>query len=62
MKFYKKMDSTERDILILKAVQGSVALEGMSKAAEECRIEISRLQAKQKKRVRGALKSKDQKD
>lgn len=47
MKFYEKMDPIEREIMILEAVQGSVSIEGMKKAAEECRQKILALREKQ---------------
>ncbi len=40
MEFYEKMNPIDREIMILEAVQGSVALEGMQKAAQECHEEI----------------------
>ena len=49
MEFFEKMDPIEREIMILEAVQGSVAVEGMQKAAQECQAEILRLREKQRK-------------
>ncbi len=46
MEFYEKMDPIDREIMILEAVRGSVALEGMEKAAQECYEEILRLRKK----------------
>ena len=40
MEFVEDMDPIEREIMILEAVQGSVAVEGMKKAAQECQAEI----------------------
>ncbi len=39
MELFEKMDPTEREIMILEAVQGSVAIEGMEKAVEEAKLE-----------------------
>jgi hypothetical protein len=47
MEFFEEMDPIEREIMILEAVQGSVAVEGMEKAAQECQTEILRLREKQ---------------
>ena len=49
MEFFEEMDPIEREIMILEAVQGSVAVEGMEKAAQECRTEILKLREKQDK-------------
>ncbi len=43
MEFYEKMSLIDREIMILEAVQGSVAIEGMQKAAQECHEKILRL-------------------
>ncbi|MFC1824953.1 hypothetical protein ACFL9T_19765 [Thermodesulfobacteriota bacterium] len=47
MELFEKMDPIEREIMILEAVQGSVAIEGMEKAAEECHQKIIALRKKQ---------------
>ena len=49
MKLFEKMDPIEREIMILEAVQGSVAIEGMKKAVEECHQKILALRKKQNK-------------
>jgi len=49
MEFFEEMDPIEREIMILEAVQGSVAVEGMEKAAQECQTEILKLREKQDK-------------
>jgi len=49
MEFFEEMDPIEREIMILEAVQGSVAVEGMEKAAQECQAEILKLREKQGK-------------
>ncbi len=61
MELYEKMDPIEREIMILQAVQGSVAIEGMEKAAGECHQKILALRKKQSKNgVIPALQSKAQ--
>ena len=47
MEFFEEMDVIEREIMILEAVQASVAIEGMEKAAEECQAKILKLREKQ---------------
>ena len=49
MEFFEEMDVIEREIMILEAVQASVAIEGMEKAAKECQAEILNLREKQLK-------------
>jgi len=49
MEFFEEMDTIEREIMILEAVQGSVAVEGMEKAAQECQTEILKLRKKRDK-------------
>ena len=49
MEFFEEMDPIEREIMILEAVQGSVSVEGMEKAAQECQAEILKLREKQDK-------------
>ena len=49
MELYDKMDPIEREIMILEAVQGSISIEGMEKAAEECRQKILVLRKEQQK-------------
>ncbi|MBI9047717.1 MAG: hypothetical protein JEZ06_24750 [Anaerolineaceae bacterium] len=61
MKFFENMDPLEREIMILEAVQGSVSIEGMKRAAKECQREISKLRAEQKKRIKAVLKPKARK-
>ncbi len=46
MKFYKQKNPVERKIMLLKAVCGSTVIEGMEKAAHECREELFKLQEK----------------
>ncbi|ACL05764.1 hypothetical protein [Desulfatibacillum aliphaticivorans] len=58
MKFFENMDPIEREIMILKAVLGSVSLEGMKRAAEECESEIAKLEAK--RHFKSTLKPKGQ--
>ena len=61
MELFEKMDPIEREIMILEAVQGSVAIEGMEKAVEECHQKILALRKKQSKSsVIPALQSKAQ--
>ncbi|NQU03640.1 MAG: hypothetical protein HQ589_05785 [Syntrophaceae bacterium] len=50
MELYEKMDPIEREIMILEAVQGSISIEGMEKAAEECRQKILALRKEQRKK------------
>jgi len=52
MKLFENMDPLERDIAILKAVEFSVSLEGMDKAAQECQIKIERLHKLQKRKLK----------
>ncbi|MBF0508550.1 MAG: hypothetical protein HQK57_06435 [Deltaproteobacteria bacterium] len=56
MKFFEQKDEVERRIMILKAVRGSVLMEGMEKAAEGCEKEIRRLQEKQRDDLATTLK------
>lgn len=62
MKFYKKKNPIERKIMLLKAVCGSTVIEGMEKAAHECREELFKLQAKHQQKAPAISKSADQKD
>jgi hypothetical protein len=63
MKFYKQKKPIERKIMLLKAVCGSTVIEGMEKAAHECREELFKLQAKHQQQKAPAIsKSADQKD
>ena len=62
MKFYEQKDPIERKIMLLKAVCGSTLIEGMEKAAHECREEIFKLQEKHQQKVQTTLKSAGQKD
>ena len=54
MEYYEKKDPIEREIMILEAVQGSVSIEGMEKAAEECRQRILALRKEQQKNHPGS--------
>ena len=61
MKFYKQKKPVERKIMLLKAVCGSTLIEGMEKAAQECREELFKLQEAQQQKIQTTLKSADQK-
>jgi hypothetical protein len=55
MELYEKMDPIEREIMILEAVQGSISIEGMEKAAEECRQKIVALRKEQRKKPAASI-------
>jgi len=61
MKFYKQKNPIERKIMLLKAVCGSTVIEGMEKAAHECREELFKLQKKHQQKNPATLKSAGQK-
>jgi len=62
MKFYKQKNPVARKIMLLKAVCGSTVIEGMEKAAQECREELFKLQEKHRQKSPATLKSAGQKD
>jgi hypothetical protein len=61
MKFYKQKDPIERKIMLLKAVCGSTFIEGMDKAANECREELLKVQKQLQQKTQTTLRSAAQK-
>jgi hypothetical protein len=61
VKFYKQKGPIERKIMLLKAVCGSTFIEGMDKAADECREELLKLQKQLQQKTQTTLKSAAQK-
>jgi hypothetical protein len=62
MKFYMQKGPIERKIMLLKAVCGSTFIEGMDKAADECREELLKLQKQIQHKAQTTLKSSAQRD